>query len=194
VAQQNSQINVCAVAAQDLSQLTRDTVVKQQQVDNCDPQAALRRKIAKAMAENQAFVDAQQSRKTITTAAINRTIELCDQITSTAKPLIEYDIELKEQIKVSKEALSKNTQTERKYRRLFLDGEPQESIGVPGVRTSDDRIMLSFWICYSFAIITVTLVVLHLSGIQGVKEKIMTGVLSYGIFMGAAYASIVYYG
>ena len=35
---------------------------------------------------------------------------------------------------------------------------------------------------------------MHLSGIQGVKEKIMMGVVSYGICMGAAYASIVYYG
>jgi len=194
VAQQNSQNNVCAVAAQDLTQLNRDLTVKQQQVDNCDPQVALQRRIDTARRENQAFVDAQKSRRSTIATNIDRSIEICDQIAISAKPLVEYGEDLKTHITESKELLTKNTQTERKYRRQFLDGDPQEWTGFPGLRTSDDRVMLAFWIMYSFAIITVTLVVMHLSGMQGLKEKIMTGLVSYGIFMGAAYASIVYYG
>jgi hypothetical protein len=194
VAQQNSSNQTCAVAAQSLSQLNSDMAVKQRQVDECDPQAALQRRIDAATRDNQAFVDAQKSRRATTETNIDRSIELCDQIVSSAKPLLEYGEDLKTHITESKELLTKNTQTERKYRRQFLDGDPQEWTGFPGLRTSDDRVMLAFWICYSFAIITVTLVVMHLSGIQGVKEKIMMGVVSYGICMGAAYASIVYYG
>lgn len=194
VAQQNSSNQTCAVAAQSLVQLNSDLTVKQRQVDECDPQAALQRRIATATSQNQAFVDAQRAKKTATMTNIDRSIELCDQIVSSAKPLLDYGEDLKQHIQENTELLTKNTQTERKFRRQFLDGDPQEWTGFAGLRTSDDRVMIAFWICYSFAIITVTLVAMHLSGIQGVKEKIMTGLVSYGIFMGAAYASIVYYG
>jgi hypothetical protein len=194
VQQRNTQQSQCAIAGQQLTQLNNDLATRQQQVDNCDPQAALQRRIAKATAENQAFVNAQQQRKNDAINAIKRTMELCDQLVSSSKPLIDYDQDLKDHIKQSTEHLSRGIQTERKYRRQFLDGDPQESTGIAGIRTSDDRVMLAFWITYSFAIIAVALVLINMLGIQDLKQKIAVGALAYALSIGTAYASIVYYG
>ena len=194
VQQRNTQQSKCAVAGQQLTQLNNDLATRQQQVDECDPQAALQRRIAKATAENQAFVDAQQQRKNATVDTLRRTMDLCDQLVSSSKPLTDYDQDLQDHIKQSTEHLSRGVQTERKHRRQFLDGDPQGSTGIAGVRTSDDRVMLAFWITYSFAILAVAIVLMNLWGLQDLKQKIAVGALTYALSIGTAYASIVYYG
>jgi glutaredoxin-related protein len=90
-------------------------------------------------------------------------------------------------------------QYERRERRAFLDNVPQEGTGgIPGVRTTDDRVLLTFWITYGAALILGTLFILNIYGAQlgatDTKSNVQIIVAVLLIAYGVAYGFITYYG
>lgn len=66
-------------------------------------------------------------------------------------------------------------QAERKYRRQFLDGDPQGGVGgVPGVRTNDDRVLFTLWITLGAAIVTSSMLYLRMRGVSAANWKALT--------------------
>ena len=86
-------------------------------------------------------------------------------------------------------------QDERKYRRKFLDGDPQSGVsGLPGVRTSDDKVILTFWICFGAAVISLSLIAFNHFEIVEMKPKIFgIGTVVFVAYL-IAYLCISYLG
>ena len=91
-----------------------------------------------------------------------------------------------------------NRQLERRERRVFLDSDPQSGVGgAPGVRTSDDRVLLSFWITYGAAILALTFFCLKMyegGGAIDAKTKAGACVLALLVAYAIAYPLISNYG
>ena len=131
---------------------------------------------------------------------MRQSIEALDKLRASAiglyKTLRDSEVEL---VEVRKKARNYE-QLERRERRAFLDGAPQSGVGgAPGVRTADDRVLLSFWITYGAAVLALTFFGLKMyegSGVSAIDAKTTAGacVLALLVAYAIAYPLISNYG
>ena len=120
-----------------------------------------------------------------------------NELAEAVKLLKQYENELQiEKSTAQKDALQIE-HDERKYRRDFLDNNPTD--GVPwhifGFQTSDDKVMLTFWITalISFSLLAhVALVTLQPN--STFKFRALSGTVGVLIALVASYLLITYYG
>jgi len=184
----------CAVRKVELSQIRNDMNNKQNDVDNCDPQGAQARKTEEAVRQNQIFVTEKTAELGKAVRESNRQITIVQQIADATEPLNEYEATLKEELDNLNKENDQLERKERANRRRFVDNDPQSGVGGP-LRTTDDKVLLAFWICYGLALITTMILLTKMfeAQIGGTKEKIM---LSLGVILaayGLAYYVIVFY-
>jgi len=122
-------------------------------VDSCDPQVKVARQSANLTTTNQKFVDDNRTISDTLSTGLDEKYRMALEMMESVKLLKQYEKELKQDNEEIMKKYAKLEHDERMYRRDFLDSEPTE--GVPwhiyGLQTSDDKVMLTFWICASIS-------------------------------------------
>jgi hypothetical protein len=190
-------LSLCQVRNVELNQLNNDIRLKQTDVDNCDPQAAQTRHTQSALDENTKWVSQQRDQLVTASDEYNKQVKTLNHIVNANKPMNQYLGALDNQLAGLDKKHVKFEQAERTQRRNFLDNNPQEGVGgAPGVRTRDDRILLSFWICYGLALALTTFVILTMFELQfttTTKQKVIIIGSVLGVGYGLAYYFITAY-
>ena len=155
----------------------------------CDPNTASRNRAAKIQEINNYLVDIKL-RKTTLYNSLNNGVEVLKGIIN--NPATKYlDKALKKEESINTRKLNELNQSERRYRRSFLDGDPQDGVaGLPGVRTSDDKVLLAFWLVYGITIIVSSYTILQLLGVQGMNNYIKYISAAFFILYAIAYYCI----
>lgn len=190
----------CRIPRYGLNKAQKDLKVQQAEFDKCDVDGALQRRLAAARAEAAAYAANVRKEVTEKDGAFKHSVDALDKLRESAVGLYgtlrDLEIELED---VRKKRLNYE-QLERRERRAFLDSAPQSGVGgVPGVRTSDDRVLLSFWITYGAAVIALVffgLVFYERSGGVTLDLKIKAGAVALALIVayGIAYPLISTYG
>jgi len=187
---------MCRLRAVELNQLRNDEKMKQKQVDDCNPQEAQTRRLKAIVDGNNAFIAEQRERLRRASADIVHNIEINENIATAVGPLAELEKETTQQKQELQESNRKLVQGQRQQRRNFLDSSPQEGVGgAPGVRTTDDKVMLAFWITYTVGLIAAYMALLQLLEVQmTTQQKIGAGATGMAVAYGLAYYCITMFG
>jgi len=189
----------CQVNDVELNMVRRDLTAKDEKWSTCYPEQAIQKRLETLRSETNAYINAKRAEQREANAAFQTKLDAVQKMTILSD-------ELKKNLggKLNEyKALTSNRenleQYERRERRAFLDNSPQSGVsGVPGVRTGDDRALLTFWITYGVAIIMASLFVLNIYGDKlgaaDIKSKaqIISALLLVAYFI--AYYLISYYG
>ena len=187
---------LCAVKGVELNTLRRDLDKKQAEVDNCNPTEAAQRKLNQAVEENNQYINKQRAEIQTHTSNFEKQATIARQLSVATEPLDSYLDSLTKELDTLRTENEGLERSERANRRRFLDNDPQSGVGgAPAVRTSDDKILLAFWICYGLAVIAVFLVITKLfeAQIGGTGQKVGLGALVLLVAYGIAYYFIAYY-
>jgi hypothetical protein len=144
----------CRIPRYGLNKAQNDLRDQQAKMDECDTAGALQRKLAAGRAEAAAY--AANARKELATndAAFKQSADALDKLRESAIGLYGNLRDLETELVDVRKKARNYEQLERRERRAFLDSSPQSGVGgAPGVRTSDDRVLLAFWITYGAAVI-----------------------------------------
>jgi len=184
-------VAACSAKRVEVGQLQNDVNRKQQEVDQCYPNEVEARNVQKVIDQNQAFIDGKAKEFDSIFPEMKRNWELIKRIKSTTDISDEYVNSLRKEHKTLEKETGKLDHMERRYRRSFLDGDPQS--GVPlhilGFQTSDDKIMLLFWISSLFIL---SIAAVYFSKMYEISWSQI--VMLFAIPLGVAYTSIVFYG
>lgn len=166
-----------------------DLKAQQTAYDSCDTTGSEQRKRAALQTEQNTFAVNARSQLSVQVGIHRQSSDALDKLRASAIGLYgnlrDSEIELAE---VRKKAQNYE-QLERKERRAFLDDAPQSGVGgAPGVRTSDDRVLLSFWITYSAVVLALTFIGLKMYEGRGVVFDAKTKAGAYVLALLAAYA------
>jgi 3-mercaptopyruvate sulfurtransferase SseA len=119
-------------------------------------------------------------------------VTLADSMLANLTPLQKYADELTADATALDQEQRKLEHAERKHRRSFLDGDPQEGVwGAVGVKTRDEKTLLAFWIFVTLAAAAATLVILHMYGVQNRRLVFGGAAGAAAVILGIA-VSIVY--
>jgi len=147
-------VAACNAKRVEAGQLQNDVAAKQRELDKCYPQEAEDRLVQKKINDNQSFINEKRNQCESIYNEMKRTWGLIKKIKSTTDISEEYVAKLRKEHTTLESETKELEQVERRYRRNFLDNEPQG--GVPlhilGLQTSDDRVMILFWICSLFVL------------------------------------------
>lgn len=187
---------LCRLRAVELNQMNNEAKAKQQQVDDCNPQEAQARRLKAIVEANNTFISEQRKRLDDENKDIQHNITINQNIIAAVGPIAELEKETTKQKEELQESNRKLVQGQRQQRRNFLDSSPQSGVGgAPGVRTTDDKVMLAFWITFTVGLITAYLAVLQLFEIQmSTQQKIVTGVGGMAVAFGITYYCITMFG
>lgn len=145
-------VAVCNAKRVEAGQLKNDVAAKQKELDTCYPQEAEDRIVQKKIQDNQTFLDEKWKQCETIYNDMKRTWTLLKKVKNTTNISDEYVAKLRKERNDLESETKELEQVERRYRRNFLDNDPQG--GVPlhilGLQTSDDRIMILFWISSLF--------------------------------------------
>lgn len=186
----------CRVKDVELRQLQNDLTKKQSEIDACNPGEAERRRIEAKRQELVAYKDEKIKLNDELWNSLTQKLTQIRTLYESTKPVRKYQ----EKLKRESEALEKTKidfeQAERTHRRNFLDNGPQDGVsGVLGVRTTDDKILLAFWIAYGVAILTAVAAVLQTYGAGlAMTQKLQIGGVVLAACYGIAYYGITVYG
>lgn len=186
---------LCRLRKVELNQIQSDLNNKQREVDSCDPQSVQARKTDTILKDINSFIQQQSIRRTEAIQQVESNIKINTDIKVAVQPLTELRNENTKLQKELEETNRKLIQSQRVQRRNFMDNDPQSGVsGLPGVRTTDDKVMLAFWLTIIPALIVLYLVGLQYFNIQiDTKGKIITGVFLIGIILGVIYWAITAY-
>jgi len=188
---------LCAVRGVELNTLHRDVQKKQEEVDTCNPVEAQERKTKTAVDENTQYVAKQRSELEGNLLQFNKQITLANQVHVAMEPLDQYLESLKQELGNLRSENDGLERSERANRRRFMDNDPQSGVGgIPAIRTSDDKVLIAFWITYGIALIAVCIVLTKMfeAQIGGTSQKMGLGALVLFVAYGIAYYCIAYYG
>jgi len=179
------------------NQLKNQLQTMSNQVDQCDPSIPLARTEQQLTQENQRFTEQMRESMNKLYSSTEDKFKMGNELAEAVKLLKQYENELQiEKSTAQKDALQIE-HDERKYRRDFLDNNPTD--GVPwhifGFQTSDDKVMLTFWITalISFSLLAhVALVTLQPN--STFKFRALSGTVGVLIALVASYLLITYYG
>ena len=174
-------------------------------IDSCDPSIPLARTKALLLKANQEFVDQQynQARVFISPGGgpplnkLQDKFKMGNDLAEAVKELKQYEKKLKNELANAEKGSMKLEHDERRYRRDFLDNQPTD--GVPwhifGLQTSDDKVMLTFWIT---ALISFSLLahigLTTLKPNSTLKERAISGSISVVVALVVSYLLITYTG
>ena len=174
-------------------------------VDSCDPSIPLARTKAALLEANQKFVDRQRSKAEVFISPgggpplnkLQDKFQMGNELADAVKQLKQYEKKLKNELANAEKGSMKLEHNERRYRRDFLDNQPTD--GVPwyifGLQTSDDKVMLTFWIT---ALISFSLLahvgLMTLKPNSTLKERAVSGTISVVVALLASYLLITYTG
>jgi len=186
--------STCAAKQVEYNNLQRDLAGKQNEIDSCDPQATLQRKINEEVAAQTAYVNAKTTEFNDAVQQYERERANVIRIQESSGGASLYLDELTAQLNDAESQENEFERDARRERRRFVDGSPQSGVGgAPGVRTSDDRVLLAFWITYGIAFIAVAILITRNYGMKttdALKIFIPAALAAYGV----AYYFIAYYG
>ena len=152
---------VCNAKRVEIGQLQSDVTKKQNEIDSCFPGEAEERRVNAFIEENNKFIREKSNEFDRIATDVRRPVQIMEKIKNTEEISQDYVNKLRNEQKELELATEEMDQTERRYRRRFLDGNPQE--GVPyhilGFQTSDDMVMALFW--------TASLVILSVAAYYG---------------------------
>lgn len=122
----------------------------------------------------------------------DKQVAIADSMLANLAPLQSYANELSADAAALDQEQRKLEHAERKHRRSFLDGEPQEGVwGVTGAKTSDEKTLLALWIFVTAAAAAVAVVVMQMYGIQD-RRTVATGAAAAAAVALAAAVGLVY--
>lgn len=179
-------VSTCAVKKVELNQINLDLSRKQNEVDTCDPAAAATRKTQSALAESRQFVTGKTAAYNAAYNEYKKQRKYLDGLVTSSEPLKEYENSLKQSTTMLEAQNKKLEQIERRYRRNFLDNDPQSGTsGVPGIVTSDDKIMIVFWIGLVCGVFMASLVLIRAyTGMPNIKLAFMiTGAVLATVYL-----------
>lgn len=190
--------SICDVRKTELNQIQSDAQKKQQEIDNCDPQQAQQRKVERALAENREFVRLKTEEMNSEITRQSEVQYVAQSLYDVSVPLKQYLTNLTDQKNSLNTKLSTIQQNIRKNRRRFLDNEPQSGVQtIFGLNTSDDKIMLGFWITYMTAIVAAAFVLTNVYslewGLDTTQKRSAIIFIIVGILYGIAYYAITKY-
>ena len=197
-----SQCQANKIAANELQGKLRDV---NNSVDSCDPSIPLARAKAALLEENQKFVNQQRSKAEVFISPgggppfnkLQDKFEMGNELAEAVKQLKQYEKKLKKELDIAEKDLVRLFNNERRYRRDFLDNQPTD--GVPwhkfGFQTSDDKVMLTFWITalISFSILA-HVGLTSLNPNSTLKERAIPGSISVIAALVVSYLLIIYTG
>jgi len=174
-------------------------------VDSCDPEIPLARRRANIERENNSFcVEYDRQAKVFISPGggpplnkLQDKFQLGNELADAVKQLKQYEKKLKKELDIAEKDLVRLFNNERRYRRDFLDNQPTD--GVPwhifGLQTSDDKVMLTFWITalISFSILA-HVGLTSLNPNSTLKERAVSGTISVVVALLASYLLITYTG
>jgi hypothetical protein len=189
-------VTACRVKNVELSQLQNDVSRKQTEIDTCDPNESNRRRTEAKLQEFRSYVSEKEKILNNLDTSMKSTLSTINSVYTSTKPTRSYIDKLtNESTTLSKSQLDFE-QAERTQRRNFLDNGPQDGVsGLLGVRTDDDKILLAFWIVYGIAIVSATVALLNVYGVElTISQKIQIGLVVFFVCYGLAYYGITVYG
>jgi hypothetical protein len=168
-------------------------------MDNCDPAAAFQRRLAAARAEADAYAAKAREELRMETGMYKTGAENLDKLRTSAVGLYTTLRDAEVELYETRLKARNYEQLERRERRAFLDSAPQSGVGgVPGVRTSDDKVLLAFWITYGAAIVVGTILLLNMygdkAGLTDTPKKVAAGAFALAVAYTIAYPLISFYG
>lgn len=190
-------ITICNVRKVELNQLNTDVKKKQDEVDSCDPQAAQTRKTEEALAANRAYVEQKRTELANAIADFNAQREMANKLSNATEPLKQYEETLAQDAERMGAKQKLLTEEERSLRRNFLDNSPQDGVsGILGIRTSDDKIVLIFWICFGLALAAILKIIFQMfeAQIGDGKQQLKIGAIIIAVCYGIAYYCITKFG
>jgi len=184
-------VAACNAKRVEMGQLKNDVNRKQQEVDQCYPNEVEARNIQKVIDQNQAFIGEKVKEFDSIFPQMKRTWELMKKLKNTSDISDEYVNTLRKEHKTLEKETGELDHMERRYRRSFLDGDPQGGVPIHilGLQTSDDKIMLLFWISSIFILSVAAYYCRQMYGISWSQVAML-----FAVPLGIAYTSIVYYG
>jgi hypothetical protein len=197
-----SQCQANKIAAYELQGKLRDV---NNSVDSCDPSIPLARTKASLAKANQRFVNQQRSKAQVFISPgggpplnkLQDKFQMGNELADAVKQLKQYEKKLKKELDIAEKDLVRLFNNERRYRRDFLDNQPTD--GVPwhifGLQTSDDKVMLTFWITalISFSILA-HVGLTSLNPNSTLKERAVPGSISVIAALVVSYLLIIYTG
>lgn len=184
----------CRLRGVELNQITQDLTKKQQEVDSCDPQGAQTRLVNAELARNNGYVDEKRAKFNELLGNNRTSTTIYQNVRDAVAPLVDIGNEVSDTAKKLDEQSRKYVQLQRKERRTFLDTSPLAGVGgIPGVRTDDDWVLLSFWIALGLALVAALTFYLSTTAMD-LKQKIGTGVGVTVVVYGLVYMLITRYG
>lgn len=197
-----SQCQANKIMANELQGKLRDV---NNSVDSCDPSIPLARTKASLVKANQKFVTQQRNKAQVFISPgggpplnkLQDKFQMGNELAEAVKELKQYEKKLKYELDNAEKGSMKLEHDARRYRRDFLDNQPTD--GVPwhifGFQTSDDKVMLTFWIT---ALISFSLLAhLALTSLQPnstLKERAIPGSISVIAALVVSYLIIIYKG
>jgi hypothetical protein len=174
-------------------------------VDSCDPSIPLARRRAAILKENEEFVNQQRDKAQVFISPgggpplnkLQDKFQMGNELADAVKQLKQYEKKLKKELDIAEKDLVRLFNNERRYRRDFLDNQPTD--GVPwhifGLQTSDDKVMLTFWITalISFSILA-HVGLTSLNPNSTLKERAVPGSISVIAALVVSYLFIIYTG
>jgi hypothetical protein len=189
-------VTQCRVKGVELNQLQNDVHKKQAEIDSCNPEEANQRRILAKIQEYSTFTEQKGAQVRELRASIQSKVDGLNALYVAAKPALAYSKKLKKEADDLDKAKTEYEQQERTQRRNFLDNDPQDGVsGILGVRTSDDKVLLAFWITYGVALAVIVAAVLQTYGAgMATRQKVQTGAIVLIVMYGIAYYGITVYG
>lgn len=166
-------------------------------VERCDPSVSVARNKQQIQQQNEQYVNQQGAEQSRLNAILIEKFKLGTDLTESVKLLKQYEKQLKEELNTVEKDTMTMEHDERKYRRDFLDNQPTD--GVPwhvfGLQTSDDKVMLTFWITalISFSFLA-HIVLATVAPNEDFKGRAMKGAISVIVALIASYLLITYLG
>jgi hypothetical protein len=190
-------VSVCQANKIAASTLENQLNTANNAVDQCDPSVKLARTARELGRENAQFVNQYRTQQNTLNNELQDKFKMGNDLAEAVSLLKHYEAELKTELETSQKDAIKMEHDERKYRRDFLDNEPTN--GVPwhvfGFQTSDDKVMLTFWIValVSFSLLAhVALITLQPN--STFKFRAISGTTGVVLALVACYSLITYYG
>jgi hypothetical protein len=189
----------CQVNDVQLNMARNDVTTRDKKWEQCYPEEAVQRRLRTLRNETNTYIDAKRTEQREANAAFQTKLNAVQKMTILSNELKTNLGKKLDELKALTSNRENLEQYERRERRAFLDNSPQSGVsGVPGVRTGDDRALLTFWITYGAAIIMASLFVLNIYGDKlgaadmKSKAQIISALLLVAYFI--AYYLISYYG
>jgi Fe2+ transport system protein B len=132
----------------------------------------------KKLEEAQTYIQSKQKTLDAEVKVLRNNIQLIDSILLTITPMSQYKTELDTQVAELKKDKLELERGERKERRRFLDGSPQEGVSsILGQKTSDDKVLIFFWITLLTIVCITTYIVFSM-------YELPHSIKNYGIIVG----------